>query len=93
MPDMVVFLNAVDTFLAEKGFDPHKHRTDQMVTGHDFRHAILIMRQSACSVSGQCVDTSVKALLGCMKSITGWSTENTESALVTAGFDPQKYIQ
>lgn len=92
MPDMGTFLDAIDSFLQDCEFDPDQSVVGQIETGHDIRRVVSEVRQSPCSMHGECKMVGVRALLDHMKKIDAWTEVNARSALDAAGFDPDAVL-
>jgi len=93
MPNMAVLLQALDDYLADKGFYVHLSRVDQE-TGHTVRAQIADIKASPGVASSCSRDVYVKGLLDAMRNsnVTGWDESKARSALEAAEFDPDKYL-
>jgi|GEM_PF-4014144 len=85
-----VFIEAVDTWLKDKGFHAHMSR-EGTLDGHALRESLAAVKMSGCATHGSCVSTYAQAVLDQIKVIPGWTKEQARSVLEAAGLDPDDF--
>jgi len=88
MPSPLEVYNAIDSFLAMRGYRPENSRGDP--DGNQIRFWVAMIRKSGCGSGEESAssDECVRRLLGHMANVSDWDKSRHESALTAGGYKP-----